>query len=102
MSRPPGAVFCMEREARYKWKHQMQSRAFDYWDVWVPRQTRVALTFRHLTADTRRAFTRISELTAGKFGAFSGSLLHAVCLQALEQTGGDDLATQYQKRHMSA
>jgi hypothetical protein len=52
--------------------------------------------------DTRRAFTRISELTAGKFGAFSGSLLHAVCLQALEQTGGEDLATQYQKRYMSA
>lgn len=53
---PPGAVFCMQRQARYKWKHQMQPRLFDFWDGWVPRHTRVALTFRHLTADTQQAF----------------------------------------------
>ena len=53
---PPGAVYCMEREARYKWEHQMQSRMFDFWDGgWVPRQTRVALTFRRLTAEAKRA-----------------------------------------------
>jgi hypothetical protein len=53
---PPGAVFCMQRHARYKWKHQMRGRMFDFWDSWIRRETRVALTFRHLTTETKQAF----------------------------------------------
>jgi hypothetical protein len=49
---------------------------------------------------TTEAFKRISGITGGEFSLFDEKkLLDTICLQALEQVGGEELKNKYRKKY---